>query len=394
MAWIPVQEQLSGTLIIASSAPSGITYTGFATAYPLSFTPITQTVTIFLNSGFQRQPIDYSLSGSSIIWTSLIPSGDNVFATYFYSDNPGTDFNPKCEDHEFVTPTGVKASTTLSTVITSYELLAERIKMQIGWPMTNIELCDDQIYDFINQGCEWYTKYAGVTEEYLMFDSSIYTPGYGIKIDDILNRIADYYSPFTSALPIVSAQYIDCDTNNYRKVVNIFSADPAGGHGYSSEILFNMDYLFAQQAYFGQLMGGFGYDVTTWHLLKSWMDLRKKMFASHIYVNFNPTSQLLRLIPEPQVISGRGRYVGVIGCRMEKSIAELVQERWVQRYALALAKIALAHIRGKFGQVILFGGGTINATDLMTQGLQEKDEMEKELMDGYGEATPPLFFIQ
>jgi hypothetical protein len=141
-------------------------------------------------------------------------------------------------------------------------------------------------------------------------------------------------------------------------------------------------------------MGGFGYDITTWHLLKEWMDLRKKMFATNLYVNFNPQSQIIRLTPEPQIQAGRGRYIGVIGCRMEKSVRELVQERWVQRYALALTKIALAHIRGKFGGVTLFGGGQVNPTDLMTQGIQERDELEKEIMDGYGEAEPPIFFIE
>lgn len=300
---------------------------------------------------------------------------------------------PTCENFEPVTPRGIKGSTTLSPVVTSYDLLAERIKMQIGWPMTNAEICDDQIMDFINQGCEWYSKYAGFTEEYLMFDSSIYQCGYGMKIDKILNHIADWYCPYSTAGRMVSGQYIDCDLNNYRKVVGIFSADPAGGHGYSSEILFNMDYMFAQQAYFGQLMGGFGYDITTWHLLKEWMDLRKKMFATDIYIQFNPQSQMIRLTPEPQIVSGRGRYVGILGVRMEKSIRELVQERWVQRYALALTKIALAHIRGKFGGVVLFGGGTVNASDLMTQGLEEKTKLEEELMNGYGEAEPPIFFI-
>jgi hypothetical protein len=385
MAWAPVQEPLTEN----SLAP--------ASSFALSNDPIDNTFLLIINGSTQNPATDYTLSGSNVFTTSLIPSGWNVYASYIYNNttdlNTG-DVGTTCEEHERVTPAGIRASTTLSTVITSYELLAERIKMQIGWPMTNIELCDDQIYDFINQGCEWYSKYAGLTEDYLMFDSKHYVCGYGIRIDRILNHIADFYcgSCGDTATSIVSGQYIDCDTNNYRKVAGIFSMDPAGGQGYSSEILFNMDYMFAQQAYFGAMMGGFGYDVTTWHLLKSWMDLRKKMFASDTYVQFNPTTQLLKLIPEPQVNTGGRGYVGVIGVKMEKSIAELVQERWVQRYALALTKIALAHIRGKFGGVTLFGGGQVNPSDLMTQGLQEKDEMEKELMNGYGEAEPPLFY--
>ncbi|MCP3684344.1 MAG: hypothetical protein GY861_16830 [bacterium] len=395
MAWVPIQEQLSGTPIVATSAASGVTYTGYATAYEITHTPIVQTFSVFLNSGFQRLGIDYELNNTTLSWTTAIPTGDNVFVTYFYDNRQSEPFNPDCQDHDPVTPAGVRGSTTLNPVVTSYELLSERIKMQIGWPMTNIELCDDQIYDFINQATEWYSKYAGFIEEYLIFDSNAYECGRGMKVDTILNNIADFYCPCSSTpQPSVSAQYVDCDLNNYRKVVGIFSVDPAGGQGGSSEVLFNMDYLFAQQAYFGQMMGGFGYDITTWHMLKEWMDLRKKMFATAIDVIFNPTSQTIKLIPEPQVGTSGGRYVGVIGCRMEKSVAELVQERWVQRYALALTKIALAHVRGKFGQVTLFGGGTINGQDLMTQGREDKAKLEAEIQDGYGEAEPPLFFIE
>jgi len=337
-------------------------------------------------------------SGVSSIWQSL-SSVDS------YTETPGlcslaaqtlvindaTQF-ATCSAFESVTPVGIRASTTLNPVVTSYELLSERIKMQLGWPMTNIEICEDQIMDFISQGCEWFSKYSGFTEEFLVFDSNIYQCGYGIKVDHILNHISDFYCPYSAAGPMVSGQYVDCDLNNYRKVAGIFSCDPAGGSGSGSETLFNMDYLFAQQAYFGQMLGGTGYDVTTWHLLKEWMDLRKKMFAIDIYVNFNPQTQMIRLTPEPHV--RRGRYIGVIGCHMEKCVRELVQERWVQKYALALTKISLGHIRGKFGQVTLFGGGTVNATDIMTQGLEEKNKLEEEIMTFGAEQEPPMFFIE
>jgi hypothetical protein len=68
-------------------------------------------------------------------------------------------------------------------------------------------------------------------------------------------------------------------------------------------------------------------------------------------------------------------------------------ERWVENYALALTKIAIGNIRGKYMAMQLFGGGTINYNDLLAQGLKEKEELEKELMNGYGEAAPARFFL-
>ena len=401
MAWIPAQERLIPTLVIETSAISGITYSDFTSNYTMSHTPVPETFAVFVNSGFQRLNIDYTFvtGATSIDFTTLLSvSGDNVFGTYFWSDEfIDVPFSPRCVDYETVLPVGVKGSTTLNPVVTSYDLLAERIKMQLGWPVTNIEVCDDQIYDFINQACEWYSKYAGQTEEYFVFDSINYKCGRGLKMDNIINHITDFYcgcNPSTETISQVTNQYYDCDMNNYRKVADIFSFDPAGGGsggggtGSGSEVLFNMDYLFAQQAYFGQMMGGMGYDLVTWHLLKSWLKDRSRLFATMPYVRFDPRTQTMFIIPEPT----RGRYIGVLGVWLERSIAQLVQERWVQRYALARTKIALANIRGKFGGLTLFGGAQVNPSDLMTQGIEESKTLEEEIMNGFGEATPIGFF--
>ena len=75
----------------------------------------------------------------------------------------------------------------------------------------------------------------------------------------------------------------------------------------------------------------------------------------------------------------------------------ILKELWVYQYSLALTKMAVANIRGKYGNVTLFGGGSINATDLMTQGLAERDKLEQQLMTGaapgQGDADPTLFFV-
>lgn len=368
--------------LVASTETFTVTASAGQTVFTLAEEPYPYSYFIFLNGNVERDTIDYNIDGTTLTFVSAVPSGWIVDASYDYAVIPDP-----------VVPTGSRGSTTLNPVVTSFELLADRIKIQLGYPVVNIELCDDQIYDFINRGCEWYSKYAGQTEEYFIFSSDQYTSGYGIKMDDVINRITDYQGYGDTISPLVTSQFYDCDTNNYRKVAGVFSLDPAGGGmggGSNSAVLFNMDYMFAQQAYFGQMMGGMGYDLITWHLLKSWLDDRKKLFATEMYVRFDPRSQVMKLIPEP---GARGTFTGVIGVRLERSVADLVQERWVQMYAMALTKQALAHIRGKFGAVTLFGGASIQASDLMTQGMAEQTKLEEELMNGYGESIPPFFLI-
>lgn len=290
-------------------------------------------------------------------------------------------------------------STNLNSRITTFSALIERIKMRLGWPVTNIEMCDDQIADFIDEAMEWYSKYAGITEEYLAFNSNRYVCGVGLKLDDILMQVSYYQcNPCTSTMNslLASAQFIDWDIGKYRKVAGVFSVDRGVNSGSGTDVLFNIDYMFAQQAYFGQLMGGLGYDLITWHNLKEWLDLRKKMFATEPYYTFDPRSQILKLTPEPNARvggAGDGHYIGVIGCRVERSIDDMVQERWVQRYAQALTMISLGHIRGKFGGVTLFGGGQVNATDIMTQGLEMRQKLEDEILNGHGEVEPGIFLV-
>ena len=63
-------------------------------------------------------------------------------------------------------------------------------------------------------------------------------------------------------------------------------------------------------------------------------------------------------------------------------------------YAKALIKISIANTRGKFGGTQLFGSGTIQYQELMSQGREEKKALEDELKGGFSEVQqPPMFFL-
>ena len=77
-------------------------------------------------------------------------------------------------------------STTFSPRITSYELLAQRVRRQLGEPMIDVEAANEQIYECIDISCEFFTKFAGTTEEYLVFRSDLYQSGYGLEIGKLI----------------------------------------------------------------------------------------------------------------------------------------------------------------------------------------------------------------
>ena len=60
------------------------------------------------------------------------------------------------------------------------------------------------------------------------------------------------------------------------------------------------------------------------------------------------------------------------------------------------SKIVVGRVRSKYTGTSLFGGGSLNS-ELLTEGLKEKEELETQLYTGaapgQGDSDPPLFFV-
>ena len=283
-----------------------------------------------------------------------------------------------------VLPRNFRGGTTLTPAVTSYDELAQRIKKQLGAPLINVEISNEQIYDCITDSIEYFTKWAGYTEEYLVFNSQLYTPGIGIKVDDLINKTPEMYKSLT---PGLSAGY-DYDLASYRKVVDCFEFSKGQDTGINT--LFTLEQSMAQQIYSSYMIGNFGFDLVTWEALKGFIDTRNKLLAMTPQFRFDNRTQVLRIIPEP---SDNHSYLGIVGCYIERPIKDLIRERWVQKYTLALAKIEVARVREKFTGTNLFGGGQVNSQNLLSEGIKEKETLEQELMNSYQDTWPATWFI-
>ena len=435
-------------------------------------------------------------------------------------------------------------STYLANSVNGYSRLGDRISYALGYPIVNLELHGNQIYTNIAIATEMFSKFAGYTEEHLVFDSDKYTRGKGLNISELLTLTPELTATYTtdvevtvgttSSVPTVTAktftssdtgfislfefdsddtvidpseytftitlddgnahvakalvvtlssvnmelsgvdvsltQYGDVyttttsmfdvsavpgdssETNSYsdplctytnsvsvgivldsnvtqggsvnasrndtlndvttisqltatnpiigrfdsltrqsRKVIDAFSYDESTSS--SLNTLFTIEQTLAQQTYFSYAMGNYGFDLISWYILKQWLETREKMLSTKRYFQFDDRTQHLRLIPEPK--SGE-RFYGVLSCYVEKPIYDLIKEPWVYQYALALTKITLGRVRGKFGSAQLFGGTTLD-TSILQEGLEEKKALEEMLMEGatpgFGDAAPPMFFV-
>jgi len=279
-------------------------------------------------------------------------------------------------------------STNLNSRIKSYDMLAERIFFQLGAPVINLEIACNAAYDAIAYAIEMYTKFTPGTEELLVFDSALYTAGQGIRMDTLINNTLN---PEVSALSSTFQSGWDVDLNDYRKVIDVTSFSVGTNNGVNT--LFTIEQSMAQQMHFAYSLGSKAFDVISWHILKDWLKTREKVFAQQPYFRFDPRTQVLRITPDPAQ-AGKDRYWATVSCKIERPIKDLVKERWVMEYAKALVKINIANTRGKFQNTQLFGSGTLQYNELMTQGTTEKKDLEDQLLNTRQEdQEPPMFFM-
>jgi hypothetical protein len=285
-------------------------------------------------------------------------------------------------------------STHLNSRINSIESLATRNLRFLGCPLNKLELAKDQAYEAISKAVELYTQYTEPDTEFLLFDSDLYVPGVGIKMDNLMSytpELSSQYDP-TDPNTVVGRDY---DLNDWRRVIDVNNIEVGENHG--TNILFTMQYAMVQQM--GALMhsGGLnkGFDLITWYNMNEFLELRNKMLALKIFTRFDPNTQILRLLPEPGG-ADYGKYWALIECKVEPRFRDCLKNHWIQEYSLALMKIMIGHVRGLYNGIQLLGQGQINYQDMMQQGREDKQRLEDQLLKGTGGfvgGAPPSFII-
>ena len=322
-------------------------------------------------------------------------------------------------------------SSNLNSIMDSYERVGQRICRSLGAPMINLEVHEDQLNEFISIASEMFTRFAGYTREYLVFDSDLYEKDKGIRLDvlfslsrdfnarlEIENPNKDIQRAYTIGKMVIgdpNSPWIyqvakqnsvgkpvldllnsyDYMMDSYRKVISVTDFEEGSSTGVNT--LFTIEQTMAQQTYFSYSMGNYGFDLVSWHILKNWLEDREKLLALRRDIQFDERTQYMRITPQPKMGSSPSRFWGAVSCYVERPLADIIKEPWVYQYALALTKISIGNVRGKYTGTALFGGGVINYNDLLSQGLKEKDSLEQQLFTGasagMGSSDPILFCV-
>ena len=84
-----------------------------------------------------------------------------------------------------VKPVSAFQSTNLNNKIETFSDLSDRITRSLGAPLITLEIHRDQLFQNIQLAVEYFTKYAGFTKEFLIFDSNLYEKNKGIRLDHL-----------------------------------------------------------------------------------------------------------------------------------------------------------------------------------------------------------------
>lgn len=84
-----------------------------------------------------------------------------------------------------VLPVSAFQSTNLNNKLETFGDVAERIKRSLGYPLITLEIHQDQLFQNIQIAVEYFSKFAGYTKEFLIFDSVLYEKNKGIRLDHL-----------------------------------------------------------------------------------------------------------------------------------------------------------------------------------------------------------------
>lgn len=240
-------------------------------------------------------------------------------------------------------------SNYLNFHVNSEEAIMSWILRQLGHPLVDVEIHEDQLRDCVNDAIEEFTKYVIQEEQYLSLNLEDYnTSGYTLP-----NNVAGIFSMEESMYG-----------NNQGGINTLFSIQNS---------MWNAGMLTIPNA--GSSGGWINYEMAM-----QYIDLIHRLTAAKFYFEYNERNKLLTLIPNPTLVEMKG-YI-CIGCNVIRPDDQHFGESWVKRYALARAKIIVGMHRTKYSQTTLLGGGSIDQT-IRAEGLAEMKDLKDELIKTY-----------
>lgn len=237
-------------------------------------------------------------------------------------------------------------------IINTKPLLIDYIKRQLGYPLIEIEVTDEQMSQIIDDVVQIFTEIAyGTLESTLCVEIN----GKGIY-----------------QLPRNITNIIKLSRGSVSNVMN-FSAN--FGANYVPD-------LWSEQFFSCGLTSDIMPNVLS---MSNTQSIFEKYFGDDIYFNFNPYKKVLQVFDQYKgkaLLHFNYEYIA-------DEVDEIYNQMWIKRMCVSKTKFLWGTVVGKYS-ASLVGGATINYNDMKSEAQSEIDALNEELKDRWEDPAPLL----
>lgn len=246
----------------------------------------------------------------------------------------------------------------MATSIRNRQQLQDWIVKKLGGPVLDVEAETSQIVDNIDDAIQLFSRHAG----------------------DVVYR---------SALLMT----LSADVHTYNAPVNvktILSLDTSRSIGEGVNVLFSPLNQMYNMGFLNFFSGTFGTGLGSYEIGMEYLRQTEKILTAPFEVRLNKYAHTIHVTPTPIET-----LYGVLECYLEYDAgtadSDIYNEVWVKNYSLALSKITLGHIWGKYNGMTIPGGATLNSGQMLQEGIAEKAALEEVLVKTEGEPLGIIF---
>jgi len=287
------------------------------------------------------------------------PETDNLFK---FLNSPGIKYLPDQDGQDGVSNLPLYEQIGVGTDGSPDERreLIDSIRVQLGYPVVEVELTKQQFDTCIDAGIEELRKRSSIA----------YKRGF----------------IFLDLQPETQRYFLTNKAEGFNKIVKVSNISRQSS-AYIAGLYDN--------AAFGQIaiqhLYNLGtYDLLTYHIVSEYTEQLEQLFATRVLFQWNERTRALDVF---QSVHHTERVL--LDVSMERTEQDLINDRhlktWIENWAMSQAMILLSQIRGKYGSLPGAGGVSLNAGDLYAQAqdimntlLLEIDDMIVELPEEFG----------
>jgi len=266
--------------------------------------------------------------------------------------------------------------------------LKEYCLKQLGKPVLEINVDDDQIDNLIDDAIQYYHErhYDGIDRVFLKHKLTPATKGTiaeSAPVGSATTSATVVGAGLTSLTYVEGVNYLPLPDSiiGVNNILKINSSTVSDG-------LFNIKYqLFLNDVYYYGAL-----DLLNYAMVKRYLEDLDFLLNPHAQIRFNKKNHKLYLDIDWSEV-GENEYV-IIDCYriVDPSDApKLYNDWWLKKYLTALIKKQWGQNMSKFQGVLLPGGVQLNGRQIYDDGVAEVEKLEQQLKDEY--ELPPMDLI-